>query len=142
MAEAKNGDTVEVHYTGKLQDGTVFDSSMDREPLSFTLGEGNMIQGFEKAVLGMQVGDTKTATLSPEEAYGERNETMIVEIPKENVPPNIDPQVGQQLAIQQPDGRNIPVTVTIVDDQKVVLDANHPLAGKDLVFEIELMSIS
>lgn len=141
MNQAKKGDTVKVHYTGKLQDGTVFDSSIDREPLTFTLGEGNMIRGFENAVMGMQIGDSKTTVIVSDEAYGQRNEEMVVEVPVSNVPANINPQVGQQLAIQQPDGRSIPVTVTGVDEEKVTLDANHPLAGKDLVFDIQLVDI-
>lgn len=141
MNQAKKGDTVKVHYTGKLEDGTVFDSSIEKEPLTFTLGEGNMIKGFESAVLGMQVGDSKTAVIVSDEAYGQRNEEMVVEVPANNVPENISPEVGQQLAIQQPDGRTIPVTVTQVDEEKVTLDANHPLAGKDLVFDIQLVDI-
>ena len=142
MSQAKQGDTVKVHYTGKLQDGNVFDSSVNREPLQFTLGAGNMIPGFEQAVQGMNVGDKKTAEIPSEQAYGEKREDMIISVPRENVPGDIQPEVGQQLAIQQQGGQQVPVTVTEVTEEKVVLDANHPLAGKDLVFEIELVEIS
>ena len=141
MSQAKQGDTVKVHYTGKLQDGNVFDSSVNREPLQFTLGAGNMIPGFEQAVQGMNVGDKKTAEIPSEQAYGEKREDMIISVPRENVPGDIQPEVGQQLAIQQQEGQQVPVTVTEVTEEKVVLDANHPLAGKDLVFEIELVEI-
>jgi peptidylprolyl isomerase len=142
MSQAKQGDTVKVHYTGKLQDGNVFDSSENREPLEFTLGAGNMIPGFEQAVQGMNIGDKKTAEIPSEQAYGEKREDMIISVPRENVPGDIEPEVGQQLAIQQQEGQQVPVTVTEVSEEKVVLDANHPLAGKDLVFEIELVEIS
>jgi peptidylprolyl isomerase len=142
MSQAKQGDTVKVHYTGKLQDGNVFDSSENREPLQFTLGAGNMIPGFEQAVQGMNIGDKKTAEIPSEQAYGEKREDMIISVPRENVPGDIEPEVGQQLAIQQQGGQQVPVTVTEVSEEKVVLDANHPLAGKDLVFEIELVEIS
>jgi peptidylprolyl isomerase len=142
MSQAKQGDTVKVHYTGKLQDGNVFDSSENREPLEFTLGAGNMIPGFEQAVQGMNIGDKKTAEIPSEQAYGEKREDMIISVPRENVPGDIEPEVGQQLAIQQQGGQQVPVTVTEVSEEKVVLDANHPLAGKDLVFEIELVEIS
>lgn len=142
MSQAKQGDTVKVHYTGKLQDGNVFDSSVNREPLEFTLGAGNMIPGFEQAVQGMNIGDKKTAEIPSEQAYGEKREDMIISVPRENVPGDIEPEVGQQLAIQQQGGQQVPVTVTEVTEEKVVLDANHPLAGKDLVFEIELVEIA
>lgn len=142
MSQAKQGDTVKVHYTGKLQDGNVFDSSVNREPLEFTLGAGNMIPGFEQAVQGMSIGEKKTAEIPSEQAYGEKREDMIISVPRENVPGDIEPEVGQQLAIQQQGGQQVPVTVTEVTEEKVVLDANHPLAGKDLVFEIELVEIA
>lgn len=142
MTVAKSGNTVKVHYTGKLKDGTVFDSSLQRnEPLEFTLGQGNMIAGFEKAVDGMQVGDTTVADIPVAEAYGEVREDMILEVPKKDVPENITPEVGQRLAVQQKDGQSIPVTISKVSEESITLDANHPLAGKDLVFEIELLEI-
>jgi peptidylprolyl isomerase len=141
MAEAKKGDTVKVHYTGKLEDGTVFDSSVEKAPLEFTLGNGNMIAGFEKAVLGMEIGDSKSARIPFQEAYGERRDEMLVEVPKTQIPEEIKPEVGQQLSIKQQDGSAVPVVVTEVDQDKIILDANHPLAGKDLIFDIELMEI-
>lgn len=142
MATAQNGNTVKVHYTGKLHDGTVFDSSVNRnEPLEFTLGQGNMIAGFEKAVLGMEVGQSKTADIPSAEAYGEKVDDMVIEVPKKDVPDNINPEVGQQLAIKQNDGRTVPVTVAEVTDETITLDGNHPLAGKDLIFEIELVEV-
>ncbi len=143
MATAQNGNTVKVHYTGKLHDGTVFDSSKQRnEPLEFTLGEGNMIPGFEKAVLGMEVGQSKTADIPSTEAYGPKTDEMVIEVPKKDVPEDISPEVGQQLAIKQADGRTVPVTITEVNDESITLDGNHPLAGKDLVFEIEVVEIN
>ncbi len=142
MPQAKQGDTVKVHYTGKLKDGSVFDSSANREPLEFTLGGGNMIPGFEQAVLGMDIGDKKTAEIPSDQAYGEKREDMIISVPRENVPGDISPEVGQQLAVQQQGGQQVPVTVAEVTEEKVVLDANHPLAGKDLVFDIELVEIA
>ena len=142
MSKAKQGDTVKVHYTGKLKDGSVFDSSANREPLEFTLGGGNMIPGFEQAVLGMESGQTKVAEIPSDQAYGEKREDMIISVPRENVPGDISPEVGQQLAVQQEGGQQVPVTVTEVTEEKVVLDANHPLAGKDLVFEIEVLAVS
>ncbi|MEK6479212.1 peptidylprolyl isomerase [Catalinimonas sp. 4WD22] len=142
MTVAKSGNTVKVHYTGKLKDGTVFDSSLQRnEPLEFTLGQGNMIAGFEKAVDGMQVGDSTVADIPVAEAYGEVRDDMILEVPKKDVPENITPEVGQRLAVQQKDGQSIPVTISKVSEESITLDANHPLAGKDLVFEIELLEI-
>jgi peptidylprolyl isomerase len=142
MAQVKKGDTVKVHYTGKLNDGTVFDTSINREPLMFTIGQGNMIPGFEQAVLGMSVGDSKVANIPSTEAYGEKKDEMMVDVPRTQVPANIEPEVGMQLAVQQPDGSSIPVTITEVSEEKIVLDANHPLAGKDLIFEIELVEIA
>lgn len=141
MSQVKQGDTVKVHYTGKLKDGSVFDTSANREPLEFTIGEGNMIPGFEQAVVGMGVGEKKTAEIPSDQAYGEKREDMIIAVPRENVPGDIQPEVGQQLAIQQQEGQQVPVTVTDVSEEKVVLDANHPLAGKDLVFEIEVVEV-
>jgi len=142
MSEAKKGDKVKVHYTGKLTDGSVFDSSVDREPLEFELGAGMMIAGFDSAVTGMKIGDKKTANISSDEAYGEKNDEMIVEVPKSQLPEDLKPEVGQQLGMQQPNGQNIPVVVTSVGEEKIEIDANHPLAGKDLVFEIELVEIN
>lgn len=141
MSEAKSGNNVKVHYTGKLKDGTVFDSSKDRDPLEFKLGDGNMIPGFEKAITGMNTGDTVTAEIPADEAYGQRRTDLVVEVPMEKVPNDITPEVGQKLTIKQPDGNQIPVVITETKTDAIVLDANHPLAGKDLVFEIELLDI-
>ncbi|MDI6401206.1 peptidylprolyl isomerase [Balneolaceae bacterium ANBcel3] len=141
MATIKEGDTIQVHYTGKTSDGTVFDSSRDREPLEFTIGEGKLIPGFEKAVVGLSKGDKNTVTIPSGEAYGDKREDMVIDVPKDNIPPDVKAEVGQQLQIQQKDGGAIPVVVTEVADQTVKLDANHPLAGKDLTFEIEVMDI-
>ena len=140
-AQAKNGDTVQVHYTGKLADGTVFDSSVERGPLEFTLGAGQVIPGFEKAVLGMKVGDKKTVTIPVDEAYGPHRDEQVVELPREKLPSDLTPEVGQQLVMRQPDGREIAVVITEVSDETVTIDANHPLAGKDLTFELELVKI-
>lgn len=140
MAQAQTGDTVRVHYTGKLGDGEVFDSSQGRDPLEFTLGEGKVIAGFDEAVAGMQPGDEKTVVIPADQAYGPRREEMMGEVPRAQFPPNIEPQVGQQLQMQQ-GGQNFVVTVADVSDEVVRLDANHPLAGKDLTFELELVDI-
>lgn len=141
MSAAKSGDTVQVHYTGTLKDGSEFDSSRKRnEPLEFTLGQGQMIPGFEKAVDGMEVGDSKQVNIPSQEAYGEKKQEMIMEVSKEDFPPNITPEVGQQLAVNT-QGKQVPVVITEMSDDKVTLDANHPLAGKDLIFDIELMKI-
>ncbi len=141
MAEAKNGDKVRVHYTGRLSNGAVFDSSEDREPLEFTLGEGQVIPGFEKAVVGMQPGESKTAEIPASEAYGTRNDDMVIEVPREQFPPDVEPEVGQQLQVRQANGQSFVVNVTDVSDTVVTLDANHPLAGEDLTFDIELLEI-
>lgn len=142
MSEAKKGDKVKVHYTGKLVDGAVFDSSVEREPLEFELGAGMMIAGFDKAVHGMKVGDKITTNIVADEAYGQKNDEMVIDVPKAQLPEDLKPEVGQQLAMQQPNGQSIPVVVTKVEDETVQIDANHPLAGKDLVFDIELVEIS
>ena len=142
MSKAKKGDQIAVHYTGRLTDGTVFDSSEGREPLAFELGAGMMIKGFDAAVNGMEIGEKVTAEMAAAEAYGESNPDLIFDIPKSNFPPDLNPQPGQQLAMSQPNGQQIPVKVKEVKDEVVVIDANHDLAGKDLVFDIELISIN
>ena len=138
---AKDGDTVNVHYTGKLEDGTVFDSSVEREPLEFTLGAGTIVPGFEEAVRGMQAGQSKTVTIPSQEAYGPRRDEMVLVIERTKLSPELKPDVGQQLQMQQPDGRAVSVLVTEVSETTITIDANHPLAGKDLTFEIELLEI-
>lgn len=142
MQRAKPGDTVRIHYTGKLEDGTVFDSSIDREPIEFTIGAGRVIPGVEEAVTGMAPGESKSATIPPEQAYGPRHEEMIATVEREQLPTHITPAVGQQLAVEQQDGRQFTVTVTEVSDRTVTIDANHELAGKSLVFDLELVEVS
>ncbi len=141
MAQAKEGDTVRVHYTGKLGDGTVFDTSDESEPLEFTIGKGQIIPGFEQAVVGMKPGETKTTTIPPEEAYGSRREDMTLTVDRGQFPEEIKPEPGQQLQIQQPDGRAAIVVVSGVSESTVTLDANHPLAGQPLTFEIRLVDV-
>jgi len=140
--QAKKGDAVQVHYTGRLEDGSVFDSSQNRSPLGFTLGDGNMIKGFDAAVYGMAIGDKKTVTIPAVEAYGERRQDMMIDVPLSQVPPDIKPEIGLQLVLQGGGGQPMPVTVVDVTDEKITLDANHELAGKDLIFDIELVQIN
>jgi peptidylprolyl isomerase len=140
MTRAKTGDTVHVHYTGTLTNGMPFDSSHGREPLEFTLGAGGVIAGFDDAVTGMQVGETKTVTIPAEQAYGGRRDEMVLTIPRAQVPPNVRPEVGQQLRVGR-GAEALDVVVREVTDDHVVLDANHPLAGEDLTFELELVSV-
>jgi peptidylprolyl isomerase len=142
VAHAKAGDHVKVHYTGRLSDGTIFDSSRDREPLEFTLGIGEVIPGFEQAVLGMEPGEVKTVTIPAEDAYGPRREDMIIEVSRDQVAPDLQLAIGQQLQLRLQDGRVIPVTVADLTEETVTIDANHPLAGEDLTFEIELVAIA
>lgn len=141
MAQAKQGDTVKIHYTGRLDDGTVFDSSVDRDPLEFQLGARQVIIGFENAVMGMNINESKTVTIPSEEAYGPRRDEMLLKVPKDQFPPHIQPEVGQQLQLQQPDGGMFIVVIAEVGLDNVTLDANHPLAGKALTFDIELVEI-
>ncbi|MBN2226976.1 MAG: peptidylprolyl isomerase [candidate division Zixibacteria bacterium] len=142
MSQAEKGCRVKVHYEGRLEDGTIFDSSKDRPPLEFEIGGGNVIPGFENGVVGMTVGDKKTVTLKPEDAYGDRRDDLTIEVDKAQFPEHITPSLGQQLQMEQPDGQPVSVTVTNIVDEKVTLDANHPLAGKTLIFDIELVEIS
>ncbi|EMS32975.1 FKBP-type peptidyl-prolyl cis-trans isomerase SlyD [Mariniradius saccharolyticus AK6] len=141
MSIAGKGDAVKVHYTGRLLNGTVFDSSEGRSPLGFTLGDGNMIKGFDAAVYGMAVGDQKSVTIPCIEAYGEKREDMMLDIPMNQVPPSIKPEVGMELSLQNQMGQPVPVKVVYVDEEKITLDANHQLAGEDLIFDITLVSI-
>lgn len=141
MTTAKMGDTVKVHYTGTLDDGTVFDSSIESEPLEFTLGSGAIIPGFEQAVMGMTPGESKTETIPTEQAYGPYQEAMVIRVERSQFPPDVEPQIGQQLEIQHASGQLIPVIITEVSDTDVILDANHPLAGEALTFEIQLVAI-
>ena len=142
MAQAQRGDMVTVHYTGKLEDGTVFDSSVGREPLQFAIGDGKIIPGFEQAVIGMAPGESKTETIPSDRAYGPHHEEMVLVVDRQQIPETIPVQVGQQLQIRQPTGQTIPVLVTDITDSQVTLDANHPLAGENLTFEIQLVAIA
>ena len=141
MAQAKNNDSVKVHYTGKLEDGTVFDSSQDRNPLQFQLGQGQIIPGFEQAVMGMSPGDSKTVNIPSNQAYGPRQEELIQEVPRQQLPTDMEFQVGQRLQLGQEKEQPMIVEVTEVSDASITLDANHPLAGKELIFDIELLEI-
>ncbi len=142
MSNAKSGDTVKIHYTGTLDDGSEFDSSTGREPLEFSLGSGQVIAGFDNAVDGMSVGESKTVTIPPGEAYGDRNEQMIQEVPKTALPDDMKPEVGMQLQSKSPDGHVMNLTVTGVEDDSITVDGNHPLAGQALTFAIELVEIA
>lgn len=139
--EAKQGDTVNVHYVGKLDDGTVFDSSEGGQPLEFAIGSGNVIPGFEQAVLGMSPGDSKTATIPSDDAYGPYYEERVLVVDRQQIPTDMPIDIGAQLQIQQENGMVIPVVITDITEAAVTLDANHPLAGEDLTFEIRLVSI-
>ena len=141
MTQAKEGDTVKIHYTGKFDDGTVFDASGENEPLEFVIGEGHVIPGVEEAVLGMNPEESKTTVIPPEKGYGQYHDDMVVEVAKSKFPEHIQPELGLELELKQEDGSSIFVIVTNVSDDEVTLDANHPLAGKDLTFEIQLMEI-
>lgn len=141
MSTVKENDTVRVHYTGKLENGEVFDSSLDREPLEFTMGQGQIIPGFEKGLMDMSVSEKKTINIPSNEAYGEHQAEMIQEIPKEQLPPEIKPEVGLGLASRTPDGQEMRMTIAEVKENTIVVDANHPLAGKDLTFEVEVVEI-
>jgi peptidylprolyl isomerase len=141
MAQAESGDTVRVIYTGKLDDGTVFDSNVGNEPLEFTLGEGQLIAGFEQAVLGMNTGDSTVVRIASADAYGEYMADRLVVLPRGELPAGLDPKVGQQLRFGSPDGAVV-VVVTAATEESITVDGNHPLAGKDLTFEIQLSEIS
>ena len=139
---AKNGDTVRVHYTGTLEDGTVFDSSADREPLEVVLGEEMLIPGFEAALLGLAAGDKITVTIEPEDAYGEHTEELTLTVPREELPAHMTPELGLALQIATDEGMEFEAVITNVTDTEVSLDANHPLAGQRLTFAIELVEIA
>jgi len=141
MTQAKSGDTVRIHYTGTLDDGTQFDSSAGRDPLEFALGGGQVIPGFDKAVDGMAVGDSKTVTIPPEDAYGERHDQLVQQVPKSTLPEEMEPSVGMQLQSQSPDGQVMNLVVVEVEEETLTLDANHPLSGQALTFAIELVEI-
>lgn len=141
MKQVKEGDVVRVHYTGKLVSGEQFDSSVDREPLEFTVGAGQMIKGFDDAMPGMNLGEKKTINIAPEDAYGPRSEEAIIEFPKENVPADMKLEPGMPLTLSNQQGQPVPVIVVEVKEDVIILDANHFLAGQELVFDIELVEI-
>ena len=142
MSLAKSGDTVRIHYTGTLSDGSQFDSSAGRDPLEFAVGSGMVIPGFDTAVEGMTVGESKSFTIEPEEAYGVKQDHLIQEVPKSALPEGMTPEVGMPLQSQTPDGQVMDLEVTAVTDTHITVDANHPLAGKALTFDIELVAIA
>jgi peptidylprolyl isomerase len=141
MAQAQSGDLVRVHYTGRLADGTIFDTSMEREPFEFTLGGGELIPGFEQAVLGMTTGESRTATILADQAYGPHRAERVIDVERHHLPPDLQPELGQRLQMTRPDGTTVTVMVTTVTETQVTLDANHPLAGQDLIFDIMLVEI-
>jgi len=142
MSQVKSGDTVRIHYKGTLTDGTVFDSSEGRDPLEFAVGSGQIIPGLDKAIPGMAVGDTKRVEVGMMEAYGPSHADRVIEVPLDQLPPDIPREAGITLAMRGEDGQEMPVRVTAVSDTTMTLDANHQLAGEDLVFEIELVAIA
>lgn len=142
LANAQKGHTVQVHYKGRLEDGTVFDSSEGKPPLEFTVGEGRVISGFENAVVGMEPGETRTIEIPPEKAYGEHRNDMVVEVGRDQIPGDVSPEKGQQLQLRQQTGEVIPVVVTDTSESTITIDANHPLAGRTLIFDIELVDVS
>ena len=142
MTQVKSGDTVRIHYTGTLADGSTFDSSAGRDPLEFTVGSGQIIPGLDTAMPGMAVGETKRVEVPAEQAYGEPNADALQAVPRSEIPEDIPLDIGTQLQVQTPSGQVMPVTVAEVTKEQVTLDANHPLAGKDLTFDIELVEIA
>ncbi|MEE4240696.1 MAG: peptidylprolyl isomerase [Desulfopila sp.] len=142
MSVAQEGNTVKIHYKGTLDNGSVFDTSEGREPLEFTLGSGQVIAGFDEAVSGMAVGEKKSVKIPVEKAYGPRNEELVIAAPKEHVPPDINPEIGQKLQMGGPNGELVVVTVVEITDTHIKLDANPPLAGEDLNFDIELVEVA
>lgn len=141
MTQAKQGDTVRIHYTGRLTDGTQFDSSQGREPLEFQLGSGQIIKGLDAQVQGMAVGDSATVSIPADDAYGPHRPEAVQTVPRDRIPPSIDLSIGARLQATGGDGQPLQLTVVGVDDAKVTVDANHPLAGKDLVFDVELVEV-
>lgn len=141
MAQAENGRTVRVHYTGKLADGSVFDSSNGRDPLEFQVGSGQVIPGFDSAVAGMTPGESRTVRIPPEQAYGERREELLLKVDRSQFPDGANPEPGQQFQMSQQGGQSFVVNVAEVDGDQIVLDANHPLAGEELTFELELVEV-
>ncbi|MCK4993913.1 MAG: peptidylprolyl isomerase [Candidatus Omnitrophica bacterium] len=141
MSAVKLGDKVKLHYTGKLKNGRVFDSSKEKDPFEFTLGTDQVISGFEEGVLGMKKGESKTVTIGFKKAYGAKNQDMFATLPKADFPKSMKLQVGQHMQLQPGDGQRISVVITTITDTEVTVDGNHPLAEEDLIFEIELLEI-
>ncbi len=141
MSKAKNGDTVKVHYTGKLDDGTVFDCSDNRDPLEFTIGQSQVIPGFEDVVIGMDLGETRTTTIPADRAYGPHSDDMVIEVERDKLQADVEPKVGELWKISGSGKEPMVVRVVEVTDDKVTLDANHPLAGKDLTFDIRVVDV-
>jgi len=142
MSKVKDGDTVKIHYTGKLENGKVFDNSREREPFDFVVGTGEVMPGIERGVIGMETGDTKSIEIPPEEAFGPRRDDLVVEVEKNKLPENITPTMGQRLQMKQQDGGLIDLIITDVSQETITLDANHPLAGQTLFFDLELVEIA
>lgn len=142
MSKVSDGKKVKVHYTGKLTDGSEFDSSREREPLDVTMGEGGLIPGFENGLQGMAVGEKKTITIEADQAYGAKREDLIMQVPREDFPDDITPEVGLELTVQSEEGPQMHALVVDMDDDSVTVDANHPLAGETLVFDLEIVDIS
>ena len=141
MPQAQQGDMVKVHYTGRLADGTTFDTSLQRAPLEFTLGEGDLIPGFEQAVLGMAPGESRTTTIPSDQAYGPHHPERVMDVERHHLPADLQPSIGQRLHMTRQDGSELAAVVTAVTEAQVTLDANHPLAGRDLIFDITLVEI-
>lgn len=142
MNTAKTGDTVKVHYTGRLDDDTVFDTSSGKSPLEFTIGEGHLIKGFENGLIGMEVGEKKNLVIPPEEAYGQNDEKLTTKVSRKHLPDSVQPAIGMQLQVKQNDGSTFVVWISGMDEETVTLDANHPLAGKTLNFDVQLTEIA
>lgn len=139
--EAQSGDRVKVHYTGTLDDGTVFDSSREGEPIEFELGSGEVIDGFDQAVIGLEEGASREVRLEPDEAYGQRSDDLVIDVDRGDLPEDLDPEVGQTLAVEGADGEEMAAWVAEVGEDAITVDLNHPLAGRSLTFEVELLEI-
>ena len=141
MAAVKRGDKIKVHYIGKLEDGTVFDSSVGKDPLAVTVSSGQVIPGFDEALVGMEVGEKKEVFIPVDKAYGKRKDELVMTVPAEHVPPDLTPELGMKLEMGAPDGGVLRVVIVDITDKEIILDANPPLAGKDLTFELELVAV-
>lgn len=142
MSEARNGDRVKVHYTGKLWDGRILGSTENNQPVEFTIGSGQIVPGIEKGIIGMEVGERKTITIPPEDGFGPRREELVVDVNKSELPENMEPAIGQRVRMPHDDGQNIDLVITDVAEDTITLDANHPLAGRMLLFDLELVAIA